>query len=513
MNPDDSESDDGKESNQLQHQRRDHSTEKITGHRLHRSAVRPFFCCGSQVSLTSINELKDVEPTIEEIVDSSESSNDSENDDNVENSTSVSLSNLSRRASLEKSRHPPKASNTRRKKNETTDIKSNVRKKFWTQKLRGKLLVQKRSRYATENLIDGAHRQAGSGCVCTAYRKTDEPIDDDYSEPVPSCSCSDTTPQSSTKRKSKTNAKSKAVAAVDSTEEFLMSFESINFDELYPIHDIDEIRIAERRREMAEGIELGDNENSTLKAMDDSEVDTATLGATAGPSSEREFGSSWLVPMTFAPIPNNTSSTVASSPTMEEPCYGECIFEFRARPFIPGVMRTHSQVDYIHCLVPDLVKITKCSYYWGVMDRYEAERLLHNKPEGTFLLRDSAQDEFLFSVSFRRYGRSLHARIEQWNHKFSFDSHDPGVFASDTVCGLIEHYKDPSCCMFFEPMLTLPLARSFPFSLQQLSRAVISSHINYDGIDYLPLPKRLRQHLQYYHYKQKVRVRRFDTPT
>lgn len=84
--------------------------------------------------------------------------------------------------------------------------------------------------------------------------------------------------------------------------------------------------------------------------------------------------------------------------------------------------------------MPDLRSITTCSFYWGKMDRYEAERLLEDKPEGTFLLRDSAQEEFLFSVSFRRYGRSLHARIEQWNHRFSFDSHDPGVYASGTVC-------------------------------------------------------------------------------
>ncbi|ELT99502.1 hypothetical protein CAPTEDRAFT_86187, partial [Capitella teleta] len=170
----------------------------------------------------------------------------------------------------------------------------------------------------------------------------------------------------------------------------------------------------------------------------------------------------------------------------------------------------HTQVDYIHCMVPDLLAITRCSFYWGVMDRYEAERLLDGRPEGTFLLRDSAQEEFLFSVSFRRYGRSLHARIEQWNHKFSFDSHDPGVFASDTVCGLIEHYKDPSCCMFFEPMLTLPLHRSFPFSLQHLCRAAICDKITYDGINFIPLPKPLREYLKYYHYKQKVRVRRFE---
>ncbi|KAL3284533.1 hypothetical protein HHI36_018691 [Cryptolaemus montrouzieri] len=177
---------------------------------------------------------------------------------------------------------------------------------------------------------------------------------------------------------------------------------------------------------------------------------------------------------------------------------------------VDSVNGCHTQVDFIHCLVPDLLNITNCSFYWGKMDRYEAERLLDGKPEGTFLLRDSAQEEFLFSVSFRKYARSLHARIEQWNHKFSFDSHDPGVFTSDTVCGLIEHYKDPSSCMFFEPMLTWPLHRNFPFSLQHLSRAVITSSLTYDNINHLQLPKTLKTYLKEYHYRQKVRVKRFD---
>lgn len=148
--------------------------------------------------------------------------------------------------------------------------------------------------------------------------------------------------------------------------------------------------------------------------------------------------------------------------------------------------------------------------FLGKMDRYEAEKLLDGKPEGTFLLRDSAQEEFLFSVSFRKYGRSLHARIEQWNHKFSFDCHDPGVYTSNTVCGLIEHYKDPSSCMFFEPMLTSPLHRNFVFSLQHLSRAVIVSRLTYDNINLLQLPKTLKTYLKEYHYRQKVRVERFD---
>lgn len=172
--------------------------------------------------------------------------------------------------------------------------------------------------------------------------------------------------------------------------------------------------------------------------------------------------------------------------------------------------RVHSQVDFIHCLVPDLQKITSCCFYWGKMDRYEAEKLLEGKPEGTFLLRDSAQEEFLFSVSFRKYNRSLHARIEQFNHKFSFDSRDPGVYTASTVTGLLEHYKDPSCVMFFEPMLTYPLNRKFVFSLQQLCRATIVSNTTYDGVNELSLPKSLKSYLKEYHYRQRVRFRPLD---
>ena len=171
-----------------------------------------------------------------------------------------------------------------------------------------------------------------------------------------------------------------------------------------------------------------------------------------------------------------------------------------------------TQVDYAHYLVPDLQEIARCGFYWGVMDRYEAERLLENRPEGTFLLRDSAQEEFLFSVSFRRYGRSLHARVDQWNHRFSFDTHDSGVFGADSVTALIEHYKDPSCCMFFEPMLTIPLNRNYPFSLQHLARATICQRATYDTLNILPLPKPLIEYLKYYHYKLIVNKRKVELP-
>lgn len=216
--------------------------------------------------------------------------------------------------------------------------------------------------------------------------------------------------------------------------------------------------------------------------------------------------------LTFANRMSLNSGPVPQYPYLARWGTGYESTHFTISRFSPEIAPTivHTQVDYTHHLVPDILEISNFGYYWGKMDRYEAEKLLENKPEGTFLLRDSAQDEHLFSVSFRRFDRSLHARIEQWNDRFSFDSHDPGVFSSNAVSGLIEHYKDPSHCMFFEPMLTIPLHRTFPFSLQHLARATVCPLLTYDSINHLNLPKRIKSFLKEYHYKKQVRVRRFD---
>ncbi|KAL2076813.1 hypothetical protein ACEWY4_027589 [Coilia grayii] len=158
-----------------------------------------------------------------------------------------------------------------------------------------------------------------------------------------------------------------------------------------------------------------------------------------------------------------------------------------------------SDTDYI--LVPDLLQINNSACYWGVLDRFQAEELLEGQPEGTFLLRDSAQDDFLFSVSFRRYSRSLHARIEQNGKRFSFDGRDPCMYQDSSVTGLLRHYSDPATCLFFEPLLSRPLPRTFPFSLQHLCRAVVCSRTTYQGIEALPLPWALRDYLRQYHFK------------
>lgn len=206
-----------------------------------------------------------------------------------------------------------------------------------------------------------------------------------------------------------------------------------------------------------------------------------------------------------------------SGPSLPNPTGPQALLEALQRPIICNEVvvksestRANFQVDYVSYLIPGLQDIFSCPFYWGKMDRYEAEALLANKPEGSFLLRDSAQDNYVFSVSFRRYSRSLHARIEETRHKFSFDCHDPGVYASQSIRGLLDHYKDPLSCMFFEPMLLFPILRKKPFTLQELARNVICDSTSYDGVSTLPIPKTLKSFLREYHYKHKVESRALE---
>ena len=388
--------------------------------------------------------------------------------------------------------------------------KASGRKKFWTLKFKGKMHVSKGTHLAcrsTADLRTGA-RKGEDKCACTgiSYRRSDGDLDINLTTARQEQDAN----QINADNSSVTNLLDARVPVGAILPRTCLRqgggglVPIVNMDELYPTNDIDEERIIQRRREMEQGIDV---ENVWVHRQDQSSAETSAPNQIASTSKVEgaslgqypSYGAMGLL-SDVEPCLEVTSSLACSTSSLT------CPWVLHSNQ----PQQIHTQVDYIHYLVPGLDKIVSSSYYWGVMDRYQAEKLIENKPEGTFLLRDSAQDEFLFSVSFRRYGRSLHARIEQWNHSFSFDSRDPGVYATKSVCGLIDHYKDPSCCMFFEPMLTLPLPRTFPFSLQHLARATICSRTTYDGISQLSLPRSLKEYLQVYHYKQKVRVRRFD---
>jgi len=56
----------------------------------------------------------------------------------------------------------------------------------------------------------------------------------------------------------------------------------------------------------------------------------------------------------------------------------------------------------------------QCGWYWGAMGFDEAEARLADKPDGTFLVRDSSDDRYILSLSFRSLGSTHHTRIEHY---------------------------------------------------------------------------------------------------
>lgn len=462
-----------------------------------------------------VSELKDL-PVEKEKTTEDDYEDLTDSDDLAEDVDTLHVS--ASRASIKSEPNPSsRLSLSKRKKSLLLHDKPSTRKKFWTMKFRGKLPMSKKTHYASESKLASGTVESDNLWVCPYNSSSSDDRDaallGNRTVAVPVSNVAHLLPSSSGSDTNKVKDTPEGAVGSSSTVRPLTRMNEPlpfipNFNTLYPINDIDDQLIRQRRFEMEYGVmeKEGPEEVWVRSSPQQSKnnCDSSQENETKGqyPS----YGAMGLL----------SSDSLASSQlglSLESNRLACSTLSLNSNPFVaalPRLQGVHTQVDYKHHLVPDMEKIVNSSFYWGVMDRYEAEKLIENKPEGTFLLRDSAQDEFLFSVSFRRYWRSLHARIEQWNHKFSFDSRDPGVFSTDSVCGLIEHYKDPSCCMFFEPMLTLPLHRNFPFSLQHLARATISSRVTYDGISQLPLPETLKEYLRFYHYKQKVRVRRFD---
>lgn len=149
--------------------------------------------------------------------------------------------------------------------------------------------------------------------------------------------------------------------------------------------------------------------------------------------------------------------------------------------------------------IADLWEVTRLACYWGNLDKHQAEMLLLGHSDGTFLLRNSSQEGCAFAVTFRRRGRTRHARVQYREKYFSFPW---GSFHSPTIANLLKQYNDPKTCTFFEPLLATPLNRTTALSLQELCRAAVNAAITYNTISQLPLPKTMKEYLLDYHYKE-----------
>ncbi|MGH0160343.1 UNVERIFIED_CONTAM: hypothetical protein FKN15_052766, partial [Acipenser sinensis] len=81
--------------------------------------------------------------------------------------------------------------------------------------------------------------------------------------------------------------------------------------------------------------------------------------------------------------------------------------------------------------------------YWGNLTANEAKEILQDTTEGTFLVRDSSQQDYLFTISAKTSVGPTNLRIEYRDGKFRLDSVlfiKPRLKQFDTVVSLVEHY-------------------------------------------------------------------------
>uniref|UniRef100_A0A1B0CCV7 Putative suppressor of cytokine signaling at 16d isoform b n=1 Tax=Lutzomyia longipalpis TaxID=7200 RepID=A0A1B0CCV7_LUTLO len=155
-------------------------------------------------------------------------------------------------------------------------------------------------------------------------------------------------------------------------------------------------------------------------------------------------------------------------------------------------------------------KIKQYGWYWGPISSEAAERILSNEPDGSFIVRDSSDDHYIFSLTFKLNRCVRHVRIEQDQGTFSFGSF--AKFKSRTIVEFIEkaveHSRSGRYLFFLHrrpehgPMrvqLTNPVSRfKHVQSLQHMCRFVIlKAVVRKDLIQTLPLPRRIIDYLSY----------------
>ncbi|CAK1554937.1 unnamed protein product [Leptosia nina] len=173
--------------------------------------------------------------------------------------------------------------------------------------------------------------------------------------------------------------------------------------------------------------------------------------------------------------------------------------------------RSANEDDTVMDFATSIQKVKDYGWYWGPITVEAAEKILSNEPDGSFIVRDSSDDHYIFTLTFKLNGLR-HVRIEHDQGNFSFGGCT--MFKAQTIVEFIENAVETSRSgryLFFlnlrpvlgpvRVQLLYPVSRFKRVqSLQHMCRFVILKHVRRDLVPSLPLPRRLLDYLSATHY-------------
>ena len=161
----------------------------------------------------------------------------------------------------------------------------------------------------------------------------------------------------------------------------------------------------------------------------------------------------------------------------------------------------HAQISLSHILR----RLKLCGWYWGDLSSAQANDILKNGEDGSFIMRDSSDACHLFSLSLKANSFVISVRVAYSRGQFKLDScrqEDCPSFGS--VVDLIDYYLESDEHTF---QVTVPELGEFPvtlkhpilkevYSLQHLCRmTIVTSCKRSDKLNSLPLPQHLVRYL------------------
>ncbi|XP_004929963.2 uncharacterized protein LOC101741974 [Bombyx mori] len=173
--------------------------------------------------------------------------------------------------------------------------------------------------------------------------------------------------------------------------------------------------------------------------------------------------------------------------------------------------RATNDEETIMDFAKSIQKVKDYGWYWGPLSVEAAEKILSNEPDGSFIVRDSSDDHYIFTLTFKLNGLR-HVRIEHDQGNFCFGGCT--MFKAQTIVEFIENAVETSRSgryLFFlnlrpvlgpvRVQLLYPVSRFKRVqSLQHMCRFVILKYVRRDLISSLPLPRRLVDYLSATHY-------------